>query len=137
MSDKIFLDTNLWVYLYSDSPKRATIENLIDDQFDNIVISTQVLGECFNVLTRKKLKRVDEAISIINSIATEFEVMAIQKTTVIHGLKLHAHYHFSYYDSLILASALEASCSVLYTEDMQHTQMIETRLQILNPYQTT
>jgi len=41
-------------------------------------------------------------------------------------------YGFSYYDSLIIASALECECSVLFSEDMQHGQIIESTLKIVN-----
>jgi predicted nucleic acid-binding protein len=59
MNDKIFIDTNLWIYLYadaSDREKTQKISGLIDKNFDDINISTQVLGEVFNVLTKKALK---------------------------------------------------------------------------------
>ncbi|SDN51183.1 PIN domain-containing protein [Desulfonauticus submarinus] len=43
-------------------------------------------------------------------------------------------YKFSYWDSLIVASALENNCSILYTEDMQDGQIIEKKLEIVNPF---
>jgi predicted nucleic acid-binding protein len=64
MSDKIFVDTNLWVYLYaddSDKEKTKTVSSLVDKYFENITISTQVLGEFFHVLTKKGLKEKEEA----------------------------------------------------------------------------
>jgi predicted nucleic acid-binding protein len=44
-------------------------------------------------------------------------------------------YGFSWYDSLIAASAFEAGCDTLYTEDMQHGQVIEAKLTVTNPFQ--
>lgn len=64
MRDKIFLDTNLLVYLYaddSDKEKSHIIRSLVDKRFEDIVISTQVLGEFFHVLTKKELKTKEEA----------------------------------------------------------------------------
>lgn len=58
MSDKVFFDTNLWIYLYSEDAKAVVVEALLAEQFDRITISTQVLGECFVVLTRKKNKNI-------------------------------------------------------------------------------
>ena len=110
---------------------------MVQEHFERIVVSTQVLGECFNVLTRKISKPAEEATQIVSDIMSGFEVMNIQKVTVAHALELHAQYHFSYYDSLILASALEAGCSIVYTEDMQHGQLIEQTLTIQNPYTET
>jgi predicted nucleic acid-binding protein len=54
--------------------------------------------------------------------------------TIIQALALAKKYQYAYYDSLILASALSADCSILFTEDLQHKQMIETTLTICNPF---
>ena len=48
--------------------------------------------------------------------------------------KVSRKYSYSYWDSLIIASALESNCSILYTEDMQDGQIIEDRLRIMNPF---
>ncbi len=55
--------------------------------------------------------------------------------TVRIGWKIKMKYRFSYYDSLIVASALENDCSILYTEDMQNGQLIEDKLRIVNPFE--
>jgi hypothetical protein len=49
-------DTNLWIYLYSDKVKGRKVKQLVDERFESIVVSTQVLGELFHVLTKKGLK---------------------------------------------------------------------------------
>ena len=54
MSDKVFLDTNLWIYLYSDKVKGRKVKQLVDERFESIVVSTQVLGELFHVLTKNR-----------------------------------------------------------------------------------
>jgi predicted nucleic acid-binding protein len=54
--------------------------------------------------------------------------------TSLEALKIHQKYQYSYYDSLIIASALENQCDILYSEDMQHQQLIENRLLIFNPF---
>ena len=43
-------------------------------------------------------------------------------------------YNYSFYDSLIIAAAIESGCSILYSEDMQHNQLIEEKLKIVNPF---
>jgi predicted nucleic acid-binding protein len=65
MIDKIFLDTNLWIYLYAKEPpeKYQKVEGVIKDNLLLLQVSTQVLGELFHVLTRKKIyfkNRCDE-----------------------------------------------------------------------------
>jgi len=47
---------------------------------------------------------------------------------------LRLNYNFSYYDSMIVSAALQSECEVIYSEDMQHNQIIEKRLQIINPF---
>ncbi len=134
MSDKVFLDTNIWVYLYSEDAKSLIAEQLIHQHFGNIVLSTQVLGECFTVLTRKKLKTSRESEAIIHDMISACGVTAIQKDSVFKAIAIHLRYQYSYYDSLIIASALENKCSVLYSEDMSHAQLIEDKVKIVNPF---
>ncbi len=50
-------------------------------------------------------------------------------------MDIKKRYRFSYWDSLIIASALENNCSILYSEDMQHSQVIEDNLKIINPFE--
>lgn len=62
--------------------------------------------------------------------------MVVQPSTIEHALHLAQAYRYSYYDSLILAASLEKTCHVLYSEDMQHQQVIEQQLTIVNPFIT-
>lgn len=55
-------------------------------------------------------------------------------TTQIKALRLKNKYNFQYYDALIVATALENGCTILYSEDMQHNQTIENTLTIVNPF---
>jgi predicted nucleic acid-binding protein len=135
MTDKIFLDTNLWVYLFSDeTKKREYISQLIGKNFNNICLSAQVLSELFNVLTRKKIAHPEKARQIVHRVAGEFPVSVIDKEIVKQAVDLNLSYHYSYWDSLIIAAALEVKCNILYTEDFQHNQVIEKKLKIINPF---
>jgi predicted nucleic acid-binding protein len=71
MTDKIFLDTNLWIYLYAKDPpeKSHKVEEIIKNNLRSLTISTQVLGELFHVLTRKKFTSKADAINIISDIS--------------------------------------------------------------------
>ena len=55
-------------------------------------------------------------------------------STSLHAVQLTRRYGYSYYDSLIEASALEAQCSILVSEDMQNGMLIDDRLRIVNPF---
>ena len=133
MSDKVFLDTNLWIYLYSDKVKGRKVKQLVDERFESIVVSTQVLGELFHVLTKKGLKSKKEAKEIVSEIAGYFQVAAISLPTVIRAISLHAKHSYSYWDSLIISSTLENDCKLLYSEDLQGDHVIEGKLKIVNP----
>jgi len=135
MRDKLFVDTNLWVYLYSDRPKGETVKGILDKQFTVVTVSTQVIGELFNVLAKKGFKTKEEARDIISDLTKNFGVSEINKSSVFKAIEVSIRYGYSYWDSLIIASALEADCSTLYTEDLQHGQVVEDRLKILNPFE--
>lgn len=135
MNAKIFFDTNLLVYLYSEDEleKQAQIVTLIKNT-ENRWISTQFLNELSNTLRRKfKLEYADIA-NVITEIRDNFEIITVQIETIERALKIAEKYRYSYYDSVIIAAALESSCSLLYSEDMQHQQIIEGQLQIINPF---
>lgn len=131
---KCFLDTNLWVYLYSDDAKAIVVEHLIDSQFEDICLSTQVVSELYSVLTRKHLQTLVEAQKIINDMINSFSIYGIDAQCIQSAIAINIRYQFAYWDSLIIASALEADCAVLYSEDMQHGQLFDHQLRIVNPF---
>lgn len=137
MTDRIFIDTNLWVYLFSDDieKRRATCE-LIRDNFKTIHVSSQVLGELFNVLTKKNITGLEKAQKIVDRISNDFFVLSIDKEIVKEAITVKLRYGYSYWDSLIIASALKVKAGILYTEDLHHNHTIENELKILNPFVT-
>ena len=94
----------------------------------------QVLGEFFNVLVRKIGQQKEEAKEMVVNLLETFEVVKINEFSVLKAMEISIRYKFSYWDSLIVASALENNCSILYTEDMQDGQVIEEKLRIVNPF---
>jgi predicted nucleic acid-binding protein len=134
MSGKTFLDTNIVVYLFSgDEPeKRAAALTLIEQ--NNIVVSTQVLSELANTLSRKFGLSFDVVAQAVAEVRDACTVVPVMPDTITQALTLAQKYKYSYYDSLILAAALSAGCETLVTEDMQHAQLIEDVLTIRNPF---
>lgn len=134
MSDNCFIDTNIWVYahLNSENNKSAIALNLLEN-LPVLISSTQVLNEYYSVMLKKKVvdNLIQDNIDVIIDIST---ITIIQITTLRLAHKIKLKYGFSYWDSLIVASALEANCTVLYSEDMQHKQRIENSLTIINPF---
>ncbi|RKZ38727.1 MAG: DNA-binding protein [Gammaproteobacteria bacterium] len=135
MNDKRFFDTNTVVYLYSqDEPDKQSIaKNLFKN--NQPIISTQVLGEFSNVLRRKfQQEYTDIAVAVSQVTAIVSEVATITNDNIISALNLADKYHYSFYDSLIIAVALAENCTILYSEDLQHGQLIESTLTIQNPF---
>ena len=138
MSDKILLDTNLWIYLYSKDPinKYERVNALFLSHIESLIISTQVLGELYNVLLKKKFQTQVQAQEIVSQLIDGFDISEITAKQVVEAIRVNARYRYSYWDSLLIATALLSSCSILYSEDMQHDHLIEDRLRIVNPFLT-
>lgn len=136
MSDKVLIDTNLWVYLYVKSPetKHFKVKQLVEINFDNIIFSTQIIGELYHVLTKKNFCAKEEAKDIIVEITTAFPVIEIDTASVLKALDINNKTGYSYWDSLVFATALLNDCRFLYSEDMQHNQIIENKTRIINPF---
>ena len=140
MSDRSFVDTNVLVYLVSgELKKKRQAEDRIAaaPAGEKLVVSTQILGEFVNVCLKRKLLAHDGLVAVLSGFVAAFEVIQIRHETLNHGLLLRRRYGYAWWDSLVLASALEAKCSVLYTEDLQHGQVIESSLRIVNPFVPT
>ncbi|MFA6065685.1 MAG: PIN domain-containing protein [Candidatus Babeliaceae bacterium] len=135
MSDKIFLDTNTLIYAYSvDEPlKKLAIEQIIENNYD-IILSTQVINEFVNVMSKKRKIPLSEIVITVDELVANFFIVQVTMQTIQQALMLSQKYHYSYFDSLIISSALEHGCSILYTEDMHHQQLIENKLFIKNPF---
>jgi predicted nucleic acid-binding protein len=138
MTGTVLIDTNIFVYAYTSNEKQkhAIIVNLLQNQLagKEVFVSVQVLNEFYAVMTGKygfSHQKISEYIFAIIDTTT---VAPITLETVEFALGLKHTYGYSWWDSLLLAAALESNCEVFYTEDMQHGQIIENRLSILNPF---
>ena len=130
---KVFIDSNVVIYYYTktEPQKRITAGTLILNS--NITISTQVLSETCNVL-RKKFKWEWNAIDqIFEELRRLFPAVLVTADTIEKAISLAKKTLYPYYDCLVLASAIETSCAILYSEDFQHNQTIEG-VRIINPF---
>ena len=132
MSDRVFFDTTILIYAVSEGDARAeAAEGLLSA---GGLLSVQVLNE-FAAVAKRKLKmswpEIAEALDAARALCSP----AIPLTIETHeaALRIAARYGYQIYDSLILAAALEAGCTVLYSEDMQDGQKIDS-LTIRNPF---
>ena len=85
-----------------------------------------------NILIYAFGKQDDARKQIAKEIITKCNIISLQ--VVNETVKIAAQYGFSFWDSMMVASALNNHCSILYSEDLQHSQIIEDRLQIINPF---
>ena len=139
MSVEHFIDTNVIVYLFdeTDSRKRQLAEDLVHRSMEHGTgcISYQVVQETMNVVTRKLGVRPEVARKLLDDVLIPLWQSNSTAELYRRALTLQAEHSFSFYDSLIIAAALESGCNRLYSEDMQHGQRIQ-RLTILNPFQS-
>ena len=132
MKDKAFCDSNVLLYLLDKKDERKLKAKEI--LFNNPIISTQVINENINVaFKRLHLSKADIAVHIEN-LLIKCDVKIISTETILLAYRIFSKYQYSYYDCLIIAVALENDCRVLYSEDMQHNQVIEKKLKIINPF---
>jgi predicted nucleic acid-binding protein len=139
MSVENFLDTNLFIYQIEieDEAKADVANRLIRSGIEtgNACISFQVVQECLNTIVRKaqicltKEQTTQYLEASLSPLLRIYPSIALYK----RGLNIQSRYQFGYYDSLIVAAALEAGCKTLYSEDLQHGQRIEG-LYVQNPF---
>ena len=135
MNDRIFIDTNILVYAYTTGSieKYEKAKTFLQNSKAVYVLSTQVLNEFYVNLGKYKIEH-DKIVTAISEITTICEIQPVKVETVNMALTIRKRYGFSYWDSLILSAALENLCSLLYSEDMSDGQIIEDKLQIVNPF---
>jgi predicted nucleic acid-binding protein len=97
-------------------------------------ISTQVINEFVNVFLKKRKVPIETLMQAVDQLEENFAVVAVTTKTVRHALHLAQTYKYSYFDCLIVASAEENNCAVLYTEDLHNKHIIHNRLQVINPF---
>jgi len=136
MKGEIFIDTNVWLYAFMEenSKKSFMARKLINENTEKICLSTQVLNEiCINLI--KKANYSEKEIRIlIKNIDDTYKVYPIKVEDSIKASEIRDKLYISYWDSLIIASALNNECVILYSEDMQHNQKIQNQIKIINPF---
>jgi predicted nucleic acid-binding protein len=139
MSGRFFLDTNIFVYSFdASSPKKAAqAQKLIRNALatGGGIVSYQVVQEFFNVALRRFSKPMS-SLDAQQYLSTTFRpLLAVHSSPALYGeaLRIGARFELPWYDSLIVASAIEGECGVLYSEDFQDGQQIGS-LTLSNPF---
>jgi predicted nucleic acid-binding protein len=128
----VFFDTSVLLYLLSADEKKADrVEALLQD-FGHV--SVQVLNE-FTAVSRGKLgMSFAEIREILTTVRAVCRTHPLTLETLDRAIEVAERYKFSVYDSVIVTSAYLAGCKTLYAEDLQHRQVIEGQLTIMNPF---
>ena len=128
MSDRHFLDTNIFVYSRDDRypEKKKTAVELIRNAVARRtgVVSYQVVQEFFNVVLCKANPpmRNDDAQQYLATVFRPLLAVHSSAALISEAIRIEGRHRLSWYDSLIVAAAIEAKCQILYSEDLQHGQ---------------
>ena len=131
-----FIDTNVWLYalITGQDPLKAQRARTVVAQTPSIVVSTQVINEvCVNLIKRERFTPA-QVRDIINDFYATYTVIELDQAVLLTATTLLSRYSLSYWDSLIVASALTSGAAALYSEDMQDGLIVDQRLPILNPF---
>jgi predicted nucleic acid-binding protein len=135
MLNKIFIDSNIWLYLFlqDDSEKYKAAEEYLKNNNTNsiFIITYQVINEVSNILLKNKYTEIE----IRENIDFLFKVCTIQEFTkdiIITASSVRENYSFSFWDSILVGSALFSECNMLISEDMQDGLIVNNKLLIKN-----
>ncbi|MCG5076574.1 PIN domain-containing protein [Paraburkholderia tagetis] len=131
------VDSNVIVYLFSgDVAKADQAEALVSRGTPKPVISTQVMNEVALVMSRKMGLSWPEIDVLLGDVESFCEIVPMTLEVHREARRIAGHYGFRFYDSCIIAFALLEGCEVLYSEDMQHGQVIFDQLTVINPFRS-
>lgn len=140
MNGKFFLDSNILIYSFDsrDLAKQQLAQQLISQALVNKIgiISYQVVQESLNTARRKfnTTLSTDDCqsflIQVLMPICQVYPCLELYQK----ALNIQERLKFQFYDSLVVAAALQAECRTLYTEDLHHGQIIDSTLHIINPF---
>ncbi|MCY4578990.1 MAG: PIN domain-containing protein [Chloroflexi bacterium] len=138
MPDRSFIDTNILVYAYDiDEPvKQARAREILKQgiEGETAVLSVQVIGEFFTVVTKRipnplsaeEAEQVLDLLSILPVIDLDFRMVR-------HAIEIHRQHGIAYWDALIVAAAHRAECTQILTEDLNAGQSYEG-VTVVNPF---
>ena len=133
--ERCFIDTNIWLYSFietQDREKTYVAKSIVKQKL--ITVSTQIINEvCVNLIKKTQFPEQDIE-KLIESFYETYSIIEINKQILLKASQLRINHTFSFWDSLVVASALYSSMDILYSEDMQHGFIIENGLKIVNPF---
>jgi len=130
-----FIDTNIWLYSFiqSQNIEKTELAGVIIKKCE-IVISTQIINEmCVNLI--KKVNFPEGKVqNLIESLYKKHTVFELSQDILLKASKIRANHNFSFWDSVVAASAMDCDADYLISEDMQDGFNLENKLTIINPF---
>ena len=134
MQDNIFIDTNIWIYAFSESNdnKSKLAKTLIKK--NNIYLNTQVLNEiCFQLIKNENYND-EEILQLVKNMYKKYDVVKIDEKTILGASLLREKYGIkNYWDSIIVSSAINNECSILYSDIIKTKNPIQ-EIKIIDPF---
>jgi predicted nucleic acid-binding protein len=127
-----FADTNIVVYAVGHPSERQAKARAI--LAEGLTVSSQVINETVSVLSRKQGVSLAIAHEVAESLLELCQVAPVNGQTIRKAIGLTRRHQLSHWDSLIVAAALLAGCEILYSQDMQHGQVFDGQLKVVNPF---
>ena len=130
---KIFFDTNVLIYAVAENdPRSARAEEMLAS---GGTLSVQILNEFVSVARRKLSMSWSEVREALHAFRVLCPVpLPITTEVQESALEIAEQHSYHIYDALVIAAALQAGCATLYSEELQHGQVIADRLTIQNPF---
>jgi predicted nucleic acid-binding protein len=136
-----FIDTNVWLYRLFDDKKIEVVQRdrkrniaISITSTEGIIISTQVVNEVSANLLKKAAFNEEQIKAVIQSLYRRCTVVEFNLNIFESASDIRSRYNFSFWDGLIVACALSARASILYSEDMQDGLVVAGQLEIVNPF---
>ncbi|MEQ8553628.1 MAG: PIN domain-containing protein [Cyclobacteriaceae bacterium] len=136
MKGKVFIDTNVLVYLFSNTEddKRKKCKELIRTYSSEYILvwSTQIVQEFYVVMTTK-LRRQPQEVKLLLNNFSEFELVINNLDMIEQAMDIQVINQLSFWDSLVISAANTSRCQILLSEDLNHNQVIQG-IKIQNPF---
>jgi predicted nucleic acid-binding protein len=131
----VFIDTNIWIYAFVDAQDKTKTQRAraLIRRERNISLSTQVINEITNNLLRKYHATEDVIQRLVRTMYRKYQVYTFTEDLLLSASHLRTTYSLSFWDSTIVASALESRSTMLYSEDMHDSLVVNGQLTISNP----
>lgn len=131
MTAKVFADTNIVLYTIGQDAHKASIARSIIAAHPKV--STQVINEATSICLRKLNFTREQSYAFAEEIMRRTEVLPVDELVTRKSAELAMRFQLSNWDALIVAAAVLAGCETLYSEDLQHGQVIEG-VTVENPF---